>query len=243
VHKTTDDGATGTPVLPTGGLQVLAITVSPADPTLVFVALAQFSASFQVHRSLDGGATWTRIEGPIQGATCIFSVPILGPHPTDPMRVLRTSGCYAGGDVPSVDSLDESLDQGVTVSPLFHPRPLFPDRLLGGMGSQPSRWYLSAHFGAWPGGGKMLRSDDGATWTDVPAFASGPSIAGSAHEPWQPDTLFAALTTDAIRRSDDAGGTRSDLPAGPTQVADLLLTPGGQALLAATATGGWRIEV
>ena len=175
VHKTTDDGATWTPVLSTGGLQVLAIAVSPADPNLVFVALAQFSASFQVHRSLDGGATWTRIEGPIQGATCIFSVPVLVPHPTDTSRVLRSSGCYAGRDVPSGDTLDQSLDQGVTWAPLFHPRPLFPDRLIGGMGSQPDRWYLSAHFGASPGGGRLFRSDDdGATWSDDPGLRERP---------------------------------------------------------------------
>jgi hypothetical protein len=244
VHKTIDAGATWTAVLATGSLQVLAIAVSPADPALVFVAMAQFSGSFQVHRSLDGGATWARIEGPINGATCIFSVPILVPHPTDAARVLRTSGCYAGRDVPSGDSLDQSLDQGVTWSPLVHPKPLFPDRLVGGMGSQPGRWLLSAHFGAAPGGGKLLRSDDdGATWTDVLAFASGPSVAGVGYEFSQPDLVFAALTTDTVRRSDDAGATWSDLPGGPTQVADLLLTAGGQALLAATTTGVWRIEV
>jgi hypothetical protein len=244
VHKTTDDGATWTPVLPTGGLQVLAIAVSPADPDLVFVALAQFSASFQVHRSLDGGATWTRIEGPTHGATCIFSVPILVPHPSNPSRVLRASGCYAGRDVPSGDSLDQSLDQGVTWSLLFHPRPLFPSRLIGGMGSQPDRWYLAAHFGASPGGGRLFRSDDdGATWTDVLAFASGPAIIGAAYEPWSPDRVFAALSTDLVKRSDDGGVTWTDLPFGPSQVADLLLTPGGQALLAATNQGVWRIDM
>jgi hypothetical protein len=244
VHKTTDAGATWTPVFPTGGLQVLAIAVSPADPGLVFVALAQFSTSFQVHRSLDGGATWTRIEGPVNCATCIFSVPILVPHPTDPSRVLRTSGCYAGRDVPSGDSLDQSPDRGVTWSPLVHPRPLFPDRLIGGMGGNPGRWYLSAHFGAAPGGGKLLRSDDdGATWADVLAFASGPSVAGAAYDPSSPDHVFAALTTDVVRRSDDGGASWSDLPLGPSRVADLLLTPGGQALLAATNQGVWRIEV
>jgi hypothetical protein len=244
IHKTTDDGATWTPVLPTGGLQVLAIAVSPADQNLVFVALAQFSASFQVHRSLDGGATWTRIEGPLLGATCIFSVPVLVPHPTDSSRVLRSSGCYAGRDVPSGDSLDQSLDQGVTWSPLFHPRPLFPDHLIGGMGSQLNRWYLAAHFGASPGGGRLFRSDDdGATWTAVLVFASGPAVVGLTYEPWSPDRLFAALTTGVVTRSYDAGASWTDLPSGPTQIADLLLTPGGQALLAATNQGVWRLDL
>jgi hypothetical protein len=244
VHKTTDAGAAWTPVLPTGGLQVLAIAVSPADSNLVFVALAQFSASFQVHRSLDGGATWTRIEGPIQGATCIFSVPVLVPHPTDTSRVLRSSGCYAGRDVPSGDTLDQSLDRGATWATLFHPRPLFPDRLIGGMGSRPDRWYLSAHFGASPGGGKLFRSDDdGATWAEILAFASGPSVVGAAYDPSDPDHVFAALTTAVVMRSDDAGASWTDLPTGPTQIADLLLTPGRQALLAATNQGVWRLDL
>ena len=244
VHKTTDAGATWTPVLPTGTLQVLAIAVSPADPNLVFVALAQFSASFQVHRSLDGGATWTMIEGPTHGATCTFSVPILVPHPTDPARAFRTAGCYAGRDVLTGDHLDQSVDQGLTWGSLFHPKPLFPSRLVGGMGSQPGRWYLAANFGAPPGGSKLFRTDDdGATWGDVLAFASGPALVGVAYEPWTPDRVFTALSTDLVKRSDDGGASWADLSTGPTDLTDLLLTPGGQALLAATQHGVWRIEL
>ncbi len=244
VHKTTDAGATWIPVLATGSLQVLAIAVSPANPNVVFVALAQYSTSFQVHRSLDGGATWTMIEGPSHGATCMFNVPILVPHPTDPARVLRTAGCYAGRDVLTGDMLDQSVDQGLTWSPLFHPKPLFPSRLVGGMGSQPSRWYLAAHFGAPPGGCKLFRTDDdGATWSDVLVFASGPALMGVAYEPWTPDLMLAALSTNVVKRSDDSGASWTDLSSGPTDLTDLLLTPGGQALLAATTHGVWRIEL
>jgi photosystem II stability/assembly factor-like uncharacterized protein len=244
IHKTTDGGATWTPVLPTSGLQVLAIAVSPADQNLVFVALAQFSASFQVHRSLDGGATWTKIEGPTNAAICMFSVPILVPHPTDSARVLRTAGCYAGRDVLTGDSLDQSLDQGVTFSLLFHPKPLFPSRLVGGMGSQPARWYLAAHFGAPPGGCKLFRTDDdGTSWNAVLTFATGPALVGVTYDPSTPDQVIAALTTDVVTRSEDGGTSWTDLESGPTDLTDVLLTPGGQALLAATQHGVWRHEL
>jgi hypothetical protein len=244
VYKTTDSGATWAPVLPTGSLQVLTIAVSPADQNLVFVAMAQFSVSFQVHRSLDGGATWTLIEGPLLGATCIFSTPILEPHPTDSNRVLRTSGCYAGRDVPFGDTLDQSLDQGVTWSQLFHPKPLFPSRLVGGMGSEPGRWYLAAHFGAPPGSTKLFRTDDdGATWNAVLTFATGPALVGVTYDPWTPDLVVAALTTDVITRSDDGGTSWTDLPSGPSGVADVRLTPGAEALLAATTHGVWRLAL
>jgi hypothetical protein len=244
VYRTTDGGATWTPVLATSGLNVLAIAVSPSDHHVVFVALAQFSGSFQVFRSLDGGTTWARIEGPVNGATCIFNVLILAPHPTDVARVLRTAGCYAGRDVPSGDSLDQSLDQGVTWSPLFHPRPLFPFRLVGGMGSQPSRWYLGAYFGGAPGGATLFRSDDdGATWSAVLQYATGPAIVGVAYDASSPDRVFAALTPDLVRRSDDGGVSWADLRTGPTELEDLLLVSSGHALLAATQQGVWRIEV
>jgi len=244
VYKTTDGGGTWTPVLSTSGLQVLAVAVSPADHNVVFVALAQFSAGFQVYRTQDGGGTWTRIEGPTNGAICMFSVLILLPHPTDVSRVLRTAGCYAGRDVPSGDSLDQSTDQGVTWSMLFHPTPLFPSRLVGGMGSQSARWYLSGYFGASPGGTKLFRSDDdGHTWNDVLDYAAGPAIVGVAYDPETPDRVFAALTTDLVRQSNDGGASWTDLSSGPTGLADLLLTPDGQVLLAATQHGVWRIEV
>jgi hypothetical protein len=81
------------------------------------------------------------------------------------------------------------------------------------------------------------------TWTDILAFSSGPAVVGAAYDPLQPDLVFAALTTDLVRRSDDGGTSWTDLPAGPTQITDLLLTPGGQSLLAATSQGVGRIEV
>jgi hypothetical protein len=184
------------------------------------------------------------IEGPTHGATCMFSVPILAPHPTDPARVLRTAGCYAGRDVLTGDSLDQSVDQGLTWSVLFHPKPLFPARLVGGMGSQPGRWYLAAHVGAPPGGSTLFRTDDdGVTWSGVLVSPTGPALVGVAYDPWMPDHVLAALTTDIVKRSTDGGASWTDLSGGPTELTDLLLTPGGQAVLAATQHGVWRIEL
>jgi hypothetical protein len=47
------------------------------------------------------------------------------------------------------------------------------------LGGQRFRYYLGAHVAASPGGGKLFRSDDdGATWTQILKFASGPSVQG-----------------------------------------------------------------
>jgi hypothetical protein len=81
------------------------------------------------------------------------------------------------------------------------------------IGSQPARWYLSAHFGASPGGGKFVRSDeDGASWTHALTFASGPAVAGAAYEPWNPDRVCAVLSNNVVRQSEDGGTTWIDLP-------------------------------
>jgi hypothetical protein len=76
----------------------------------------------------------------------------------------------------------------------------------------------------------------------VLVYPSGPSFTGLAYDPESPDHLFAALSTNVVQQSDDGGASWTDLPAGPSGIADLLLSPGGQALLAATQQGVWRIE-
>jgi hypothetical protein len=243
LFKTTDGGATWSAVLALPGDQVLGLAVSPADHNLVYAATGVANNSYEFRRSQNGGATWTTLEGPLGTNLCTWTVLILAPHPTDSQRVMRTAGCYAGRDVPYGADLAESRNRGATWSPLFHPTPLFPTRITGGHGAQPPRFYMSAHFSAPPGGGKVFRSDDdGVTWTQVLNFASGPSVEGLAYDPITPDQVYAGLTTGSVQASHDRGTTWADLgSAGLGAVADLALSLDGTHLLAATALGVWRI--
>ncbi|MCA1646976.1 MAG: hypothetical protein LC797_16440 [Chloroflexi bacterium] len=246
VFKSSNDGSTWSPILSTPSVQAIGIAVSPANHNLLYLATAQGSGSFDFRRSLDGGATWTILEGPLNGPTCTWTVLILFPHPSNELRVLRTSGCYAGFSVSFGDSLKQSTDRGATFTSLFHPTPLFPSRLVGGQGSQPMRFYLGAHFGASPGGGKLFRSDDdGATWTTILNFTSGPSVSGLAYDPSAPGKVYAGLTDATVQISHDAGSTWAQLGGSvgmSNRVTDLALTLDGQYLLAASDQGVFRIK-
>ena len=243
LFKTTNGGATWSSILALPGDQVLGLAVSPADHNLIYAATGVANNSFDFRRSQDGGATWTTLEGPLGTNLCIWAVLILAPHPTDGQRVMRTSGCYAGRNVPFGDSLNQSVNRGATWAPLFHPTPLFPSRLAGGHGNQPARFYMAAYFGAPPGGGKVFRSDDdGVTWNQVLNFATGPAVSGLAYDPTQPDQVYAGLTTGSVQASHDGGTTWADLGSGGLGgVADLAVSLDGTYLLAATDLGVWRI--
>jgi hypothetical protein len=244
LFKTSTGGTSWTLVRPAPSLQVLAVAVSPADHNLVYLALGQGSSSFEFLRSTNGGATWTVLEGPLPGNLCTWSVLILKPHPTDTLRVFRTSGCYAGRDVPIGDSLDQSTNQGMSWAALFHPHALFPSRLVGGAGALPGRFYLGAHFGAPPGGGRLFRSDDdGHTWTDVLVFPSGPAVRGLAYDPSDPDRAFAGLTTGVVKTTTDAGASWAALGrSGLGAIEDLALSLDGHQLYAASDQGVWRLR-
>jgi photosystem II stability/assembly factor-like uncharacterized protein len=245
LHKTADAGATWSLVLPTTNVRVLNLAVSPADPALIYIALGQGSGSFQFLRSRDAGATWDLLEGPVQATLCGWTVLILKPHPIDPARVHRTSGCYAGRDAPSGDSLDHSRDQGATFTLLFHPRPLFTSRLVGGQGSAPGRFYLGAYLGANPGGGRLFRTDDdGATWREIFVSPSGPAIAGLTYAPAAPDRVWVGLASGAVKASANGGATWVDLGRQDLgRLDDLALGVDGRNLYAATEQGVWRLRL
>jgi hypothetical protein len=147
ISKSVDGGTSWTPVLPTRQ-RAITIAISPADANLVYVALSGrgISADFELHRSLDGGVTWQKLEEH-HNSMCGWGAPIFNPHPTDPARVLRSAGCHAGRSQTTGDTLDQSADRAESWSTLFHPRPYFPSRLVGGQGSAPGRFYLGASTG------------------------------------------------------------------------------------------------
>ena len=93
VNKTTDKGLNWQLMgqgYPFGG-SVTAIAVHPSNPDLVYVA-----AGNQVHRSLDGGVSWT----PMLSSPAIFSADRLKIDPMNPQKLFAasSSGLYMSSD-------------------------------------------------------------------------------------------------------------------------------------------------
>lgn len=246
--------------------QVLAVEISPADPQLVYAAMAvPYGGGMKLERSRDGGATWEMAIDSGPSSLCGWGVRLLRAHPTDPTRLFRSSGCYAGRN--TADALFESRDQGVTWHQLYVDFKSFtwPDRLVGGAGANPTRYYLAAHKDFRVGGSALLRSDDdAATWTmslDFPfAMQNGKRVAddltpgGLTYDPAQPDHVWLALNTQppedgapikgAVRYSADGGVTWVDAGRpGLPKVYDLLLGSDGANLYAATDGGVLRLPL
>jgi photosystem II stability/assembly factor-like uncharacterized protein len=240
LYKTNDDAATWASVLP-GNVQ--AVVVSPADPRIVYAITLRGSLVF--HRSRDGGATWDEFPIEIGASPCVSSVILLQAHPTDPQRVFRTAGCYAGRNFG--DGLWESHDQGTTWAQTFRVQGTFPRRLAGGAGSAPQRFYLAAG-GAVPGAPAQLAraDDDGQTWralTSLP-LAANAAIGGLVSDPALPDRVWTAIGGRGVLRTDDGGATWAELGApGPGAVNDLALGIDARNLYAATEQGVWRLPL
>ena len=226
--------------------------ISPADPNLLYLAEPDGCCEpGHVSRSRDGGATWeTAYQISRAGSPCVVAVTILQPHPTDPRRVFTDAGCYAGRDLGR--RLSASQDQGATWSTVFPSgRGLIPQRLVGGAGVDPRRLYLTTTGFMDAVRPRVYRSDDdGATWSQV-LQADDPStrnFGGLAYDPDQPERVYVATGRTSnpddtgVRVTDDGGQTwrflgRQDLG----WINDLVRTPDGAALFAATNEGMWRL--
>ncbi len=271
LYRSEDAGATWRLVLATADLptteRVLHVAVSPADPELVYVALtgrSSPSADFRLLRSRDGGMSWQQLEE-AHNSLCGWGVRILEPHPADPERVFRTAGCYAGRDL--VDDLEHSADQGESWSAVIRPEGAFPERLVGGRGAAPTRFYLAANRDARVGGSSIFRSDDdGQSWREVLAFRGGGTaqestvpdirVGGLAYNPAAPDRVFVGLNAylsrtpnrplsgSEVRASTNGGATWAILGGRELgEIRDLALSGDGLSLFAATDRGLWRIRL
>jgi photosystem II stability/assembly factor-like uncharacterized protein len=245
ISKSGDGGASWTLALPTPQ-RAINIAVSPADTNLVYVALSGrgISADFELHRSVDGGVTWQKLEEH-HNSLCGWGAPIFNPHPTDSARVLRSAGCHAGRSQTTGDTLDQSVDRGESWSTLFHPRPYFPSRLVGGRGSAPGRFYLGASTGFSSAGGWIYRTDDdGATWVEVLDAQSGSHVGGLAYDPSTPDRVYAGLSTGGVKTTSDGGVTWLDLGRQDLgRINDLALGIDAINIYAATDNGLWRLRL
>jgi hypothetical protein len=241
LFKTTDRGANWSLVYTdTPQMKVTAVSVSEANHLLVYVAVSPTGTDIDWIRSLDGGATWVGIGGPFPSATCIWGVNLLFPHPTDQMRVFKASSCYAGRVVPSGDPLQLSTAQGSGWSTILQQPTMFPSRMVGGKGIEPSRFYVGAHRGAAPGGGRLYATkDNGANWFTAIDITNGPAVSGVEYDAGNPTRVYAALTSGEARTSANAGFSWTQLGSAGLGRAEALLISGSYLFLASD-TGVWR---
>jgi hypothetical protein len=265
LQRSDDDGQTWTVVLPSDR-KILRIAISPADPTILYMMQTGGSGSGDVWfvRSRDRGATWEELDHQHQ-APCGWSVLLLTPHPTDPNRLFRTSGCYAGRNLG--DDLKESQDNGATWRTRFTPKTAFPHAIVGGAGSEPNRLLLAVNNDARSGGSILFSSsDDGASWSPVLENIGGGTMTGSkepnvtigglAYNPLVPAEIYVGLNSTAgpskpvdfgaARVTNDGGASWAPL-GGPDQnlqqVHGLALGVDGLNLYAATESGVWRLTL
>jgi hypothetical protein len=243
LHKSTDGGASWSFVLPTPGSKVIGVAVSPANSTAVYAAVGLGDGAYSFQRSTNSGATWTVLESFSHGDLCMWTCFLLKGHPLNAQRAFRNIECVAGRNVPGGLAVQQTLDQGVSWTDVFHPVGLYPSRLVGGWGANPQRFYMAAYLSASPGGGTYYRSsDDAATWLPMLPLGAGVSVGGLAYHPAAPDRVYAGLTTGVVRGSQDAGHNWTDLGrSGLGGIEDLTLTTDQGSLFAASNLGVWRL--
>jgi hypothetical protein len=260
------------------------LEVSPADSSLLYGVVAtsppaQYGRN-QWHEfrvSHDAGVTWetvrTHRERILDGQhPCFYTVNLLQLHAVSTVRVLTIEGCNGRGSDPSARM---SSDEGRTASPFPDLQPAFwaANAAVGGGGVNPDRWYVSIFKPGIPYSrirhSKIMRTDDGETWTTVYEDHGGEPdkntarpvdfVTRLAYNPQRPDDLYAVFSHYepgeqtfkehreagfTVRMSRDGGSTWSDLgtPVAPS-VSGLAVGVDGRYLFAATGKGVYRIAL
>ena len=194
---------------PVGG-GMSAVVIAPSNPAVIWA-----SNPAGVYRSIDGGATWADVSGPVTDAV------YLAVHPTDPdkawvltndppwapstARVYRTADGGATWLV-SNDGLAGVISSGLVIDPRN------PDTLYAGSSCGP------VGIDIWPNkaGGVFKSTDGGVTWKRTePSLYSG-CVYELAIDPFSPWRLFAtgpfsgtqSESYDATRSWEPVGGAR-----------------------------------
>jgi len=203
--RSNDGGATWASVLAVTAVQ--AVTVSPADPQLVYVAAGWAPAEFQLLRSRDGGASWDVLfHADSTYSLCSWGVSVLQPHAQDASRLFLAADCAAGRDTSL--PLRLSSDQGASFATAYRQDLVRPLALVGDSAAHPGRFYLAVgDLGTIANSSnsqlRLLGSDDGGTtWTPVVEMSSqaslgvGPlryQLTGLAYAPGAEEELYLSM--------------------------------------------------
>jgi photosystem II stability/assembly factor-like uncharacterized protein len=231
VWKSEDYGRTWTPIFDAEPTQSIgAIAVAPSDPQIIYVATGEglqrpdLSVGKGIHKSADGGKTWTHL-----GLADGQQIPQLAIDPRDPNRVFAAVLGHPYG--PNAErGIFRTTDGGATWQ-----KALYKDENTGGSDveidpANPEVVYASlweARQGPWEdkneycgtGGGLFKSIDGGNTWRRLTQGLPNDLVQiNVAIAPSQPSRLYATLATTevgdyasgaglGIYRSDDAGET------------------------------------
>ncbi|MFN8637649.1 MAG: hypothetical protein U0893_27670 [Chloroflexota bacterium] len=281
VLRSDDGGERWLPVSAPDGDWLL-LEVSPVNPTVIYGVVvtsppAEYGTNhwheFRVSR--DAGMNWETVrvdrERIVPGTQpCAYEVRSLQPLSVSAARVLTVEGCTGHGDAPRPHM---SVDEGRSTTP-------FPsssaengpaNAVVGGGGANPNRWYVAQYYAGMAytriRHSRVLRSDDGETWTTIFEDDGGQPDRGTgrpmdfvsllAYDPRRPDDVFAQVTRyepdpepyklhhatgSIVRMSRDAGTTWVEL--GGSQlpsVSQLAVGVDGRHLFAATSNGVYRL--
>jgi len=222
-----------------GGWEIYHIKGSPADPTRVYASQATDWFGQVVHRSDDGGTTWTTVDNTFEyeGETGTHKWYDGTPHPWDFKRVWHFEPSWTDPDwvLAGVEdaALFESRDGGTS----WHELPGLRTHATG-EDWQPGAGGMCLHtilidpsnsqrmYVAISAAGSFRTDDGGATWRPItkglvsdflpePTAEIGHCVHRIDLHPTRPDTLFMQKHWD-VMRSDDAGDSwhevSGDLP-------------------------------
>ncbi len=241
VHRTDDGGVTWTPLLDVGLLEVNvsfdAVLISPHDPNLLLAALRRDDGDSTVYRSIDGGATWD--EAHTIGGASIVSFAAHGSDPQtfyagaagfvlswSPNKVFRSTdagltweevlpdgGGYLAFEPPSTvyvagDQLWASTSNGDSGSwELRSDVPHGHGSFAADLGTSPAALYAGNY-----GPGVFTSVDGGYGWEERNnGILSLVDVYDLDVDPVNPDRIFVAAWYAGLWRSEDAGGTWSQV--------------------------------
>jgi hypothetical protein len=192
VEISRDAGLSWTPVSMEGLVDFHAMSVSTADPQVIYAWSTGSRPGF--YRSADGGRSWSLV--PARALGQVFA---LAASPTNPREIV------AATDI----GLLRSRDAGKTWTPVSADLSGVAVTAVAIHSSQPEVWYA---YGVAPQLGFVRSPDAGKTWKPIGFFLGERDAVGYlAVHPTDPKVLYMATFESHLFWSDDGGKTRQQL--------------------------------